>query len=70
MPRSLRNSSFVQCYGCANVSMLYAHKILKIQNTRKVVLSGPGNCCLMQLKQAVSLGHAGIRTKIIIIVHK
>jgi hypothetical protein len=43
--------------------MLCAHKELKIQNTRKVVMGGPGNCCLMQLKQAVSLGHAGIRTK-------
>ena len=39
MPRLLRNSSFLQCYSCANVSMLYAHKVLKIQNTRKVVIT-------------------------------
>ena len=35
MPRSLRNSSFVQCYRCANVSMLYVYKVSK--NTKHPV---------------------------------
>jgi hypothetical protein len=43
--------------------MLYAHKVLKIKSIRKIVLRGPGNYCLVQLEQAVSLSHAGIRTK-------
>jgi hypothetical protein len=69
MLSSLRNAILEQRYSCADVSMSYVYKVLKIQNTRKVVLRGPGNCCLMQLEQAVSLNYAGKRTKIIIIVH-